>query len=74
DLVAEITRQTDAGRVTYVARSEDPRDYKVDCAKIGAVLGFVPQMTVADGIRELTGALAAGAYPEPWDRRYRNTD
>jgi nucleoside-diphosphate-sugar epimerase len=73
DLVDEIRRQTDAGHVAYVTRAEDPRDYKVDFTKVAAVLGYAPRLTVADGIRELLAALDGGAFPDPWDRRHRNS-
>ena len=36
DLVEEIGRQTDRGKVSYVHRDEDPRDYKVSFDKIRA--------------------------------------
>ena len=34
DIVEEIGRQTDRGKVSYVTRDEDPRDYKVSFDKI----------------------------------------
>lgn len=73
DLVKEIRRQTDRGTVSYVARSEDPRDYKVSFDEIRAVLGFETLMTVPDGIGEVIAALDAGNYADPFDGRYKNT-
>jgi nucleoside-diphosphate-sugar epimerase len=73
DLVCAIRRQTDAGHVAYVTRAEDPRDYKVDFTKAATILGYTPHLTVADGIRELLAALAGGTFPDPWDRRHRNS-
>jgi nucleoside-diphosphate-sugar epimerase len=72
DLVEEIGRQTDSGRVTFVKRDEDPRDYKVSFDKIRDVLGFETLMTVPDGIGEVLAALDAGSFPDPFERRYRN--
>ncbi len=72
DLVAEIGKQLDRGRVSYVHRDEDPRDYKVSFEKIRAVLGFETLMTVPDGISEVLAALDAGAFGNPFDGRYRN--
>jgi nucleoside-diphosphate-sugar epimerase len=72
DLVAEIRRQTDRGKVTYVPREEDPRDYKVSFEKIRAQLGFETLMTVPDGITELLDALDAEEFGDPFDARYRN--
>jgi len=74
DLVEAIRAQTDRGSVRYVARSEDPRDYKVNFDKIHARLGYETLMTVPDGIAEVLAALEAGTFPDPFARRYRNID
>ncbi len=58
--------------VSYVARDEDPRDYRVNCDKIKTTLGFVPASTVADGIHEIASALATGLISDPYSPRYRN--
>jgi nucleoside-diphosphate-sugar epimerase len=73
DLVEQIRRQIDRGEVTFVPRDEDPRDYKVSFDKIGKTLGFAVTMTVPAGVAELIEALDAGAFPEPFDNRYRNS-
>ncbi len=72
DLVQEIGRQVDRGRVSYVKREEDPRDYKVSFDKIRAELGFETLMTVPDGIAEIVAALDAEAFGDPFDARYKN--
>jgi nucleoside-diphosphate-sugar epimerase len=72
DLVEEIGKQTDRGKVSYVKRDEDPRDYKVSFDKIRAELGFQTLMTVPDGIAEIIAALDQGAFGDPYDARYRN--
>jgi nucleoside-diphosphate-sugar epimerase len=72
DLVAEIGKQLDRGRVSYVHRDEDPRDYKVSFEKIRSVLGFETLMLVPDGIAEIIAALDAGQFGDPFDGRYRN--
>lgn len=72
DLVEEIGRQTDKGNVTYVKKSEDPRDYKVSFDKIKAVLGFETTMTVPDGIGEVIAGLDSGQFGDPFDGKYRN--
>jgi nucleoside-diphosphate-sugar epimerase len=72
DLVEEIGKQIDRGKVSYVKRNEDPRDYKVSFDKIRAELGFETLMTVPDGIAEIIGALDAGTFGDPYDARYRN--
>jgi nucleoside-diphosphate-sugar epimerase len=72
DLVEEIGKQVDRGKVSYVKRDEDPRDYKVSFDKIRAELGFETLMTVPDGIAEIIAALDANAFGDPYDARYRN--
>jgi nucleoside-diphosphate-sugar epimerase len=72
DIVEEIGKQTDRGKVSYVRRDEDPRDYKVSFDKIRAELGFETLMTVPDGIAEILAGLDAGAFGDPFDPRYRN--
>ncbi|MBU8933911.1 MAG: NAD(P)-dependent oxidoreductase [candidate division Zixibacteria bacterium] len=58
--------------ISYVARDEDPRDYRVNCDKIKTTLGFVPASGVMDGIREIIATLAAGLISDPDSSRYRN--
>jgi nucleoside-diphosphate-sugar epimerase len=72
DLVEEIRRQIPTGRVTYVRRDEDPRDYKVSFDKVRERLGFHTLMTVPEGITEVIRGLDSGDFPEPFDARYRN--
>jgi nucleoside-diphosphate-sugar epimerase len=73
DVVDIIRSQIDRGRVSFVHRDEDPRDYKVSFDKIARVLGFDPAMTVADGVAEIVAALDSGRFRDPFDRRHRNT-
>jgi nucleoside-diphosphate-sugar epimerase len=72
DLVEEIQSQLDRGKVTFVHRDEDPRDYKVSFDKIREVLGFETELTVPDGIAEIGRALDEDRWPDPWGARYRN--
>jgi nucleoside-diphosphate-sugar epimerase len=72
DLVEEIRKQVDRGKVSYVRRDEDPRDYKVSFDRIRAELGFETLMTVPDGIGEIIAALDAEAFGDPFDGRYKN--
>jgi len=72
DLIEEIRKQTDRGKVTYVHRDEDPRDYKVSFDKIRSQLGFETLMTVPDGIAEVIAGLDAGTFGDPFDPRYKN--
>ncbi|MFH1374533.1 MAG: NAD(P)-dependent oxidoreductase [bacterium] len=59
-------------RVSFVDRTDDPRDYRVDCRRIGTELGFSVTRKVPDGIREIASAIASGLIDNPRDPRYRN--
>jgi nucleoside-diphosphate-sugar epimerase len=72
DLVEEIRRQIDTGRVTFVHRDEDPRDYQVSFDKIRSRLGFKTLMTVRDGISEVVETLSADGFGDPFADGYRN--
>ena len=72
DIVEAIQGQIDSGTVKYVHRDEDPRDYKVSFDKVREALGFETLNTLPEGIAELIAALSDGAFPDPYDRRYRN--
>ena len=72
DIVGVIQSQMDSGKVSFVPKDEDPRDYKVSFDKVKAVLGFETLMTVPDGIAEVAAALSSGTFDDPFDRKYRN--
>src|SRR4051812_41251010 len=72
DLVEVIRERTDRGKVEYVTRQEDPRDYKVSFDKIRDALGYQVTMTVPRGVEELMAALDDGRFPDAFDGRYRN--
>jgi nucleoside-diphosphate-sugar epimerase len=72
DLVEMITSHLGRGKVSYVHRTEDPRDYKVSFERIKDELGFVPAHTVPGGVAEVTTALDAGRFGDPFDPRYSN--
>lgn len=50
--------------VRYQEHGTDPRNYRVDFAKIRERLGFEPRHTVPDGIRELVAALEQNMFAE----------
>jgi nucleoside-diphosphate-sugar epimerase len=72
DLVEMIRSQTDRGTVSFVHRSEDPRDYKVSFDRIARVLGFRTEMTVADGVAEIIAALDARRFADPFGHGHTN--
>ena len=72
DLVELARERLPTGTVSFVQRTEDPRDYKVSFDKIRDRLGYDVTMTVPAGIDEVATALEAGEFPEPFGGRYRN--
>ena len=72
DLVELITGELGRGEVTYVKRSEDPRDYKVSFERIRSELGFEPKERVPDGVREIVAALEAREFGDPYAAHFRN--
>ncbi|MDP6389505.1 MAG: SDR family oxidoreductase [Alphaproteobacteria bacterium] len=53
--------------------SDDDRSYRVNSDKIAEKLGFVPEFTVEDAIRDLCQAFRTGALPNSFDDdRYYN--
>jgi nucleoside-diphosphate-sugar epimerase len=53
-------RLSSPANVDFVAKAEDPRDYRVSFAKAQRVLGFSPVYTVSTGIDEIICALSHG--------------
>ena len=68
-IIAEILKQIPEGRVAYQDHGSDPRNYRVDFAKIRDRLLFEPAYTVPDGIRELIEALKQNAFVKINHRR-----
>jgi nucleoside-diphosphate-sugar epimerase len=73
DLVEIIGEAVPRGRVSFVHRDEDPRDYKVSFAKVKQRLGFEPEMRVPAGVREIAKGLDEEAFGDPFDATHRNT-
>ena len=58
-IIREINKLVD-GDIKYVAKDEDPRDYRVDFSKIKNELGFSISKTVPDGIKEIKKIVESG--------------
>ena len=71
-IVEAILKQIPTGKVRYVAKNEDPRDYRVNFDKIRNQLGFKIARRVPDGIAELRSVLGSGLIANPDDKRYSN--
>ena len=52
-IVDEILKLIPDGKVKYVYKDEDPRNYRVDFTRIKDQLGFEISRTVPDGIAEV---------------------
>jgi nucleoside-diphosphate-sugar epimerase len=63
EMVASIVGDT---AVELRGEAPDPRDYRVSFAKIRSVLGFEPEHSVADGIREVVAAVRADPALRRW--------
>ena len=60
------------GKVSIIPEMDDKRSYRVQCDKIAKVLGFVPDYTVEDGIREILDVLRSGKIENADDIKYHN--
>jgi nucleoside-diphosphate-sugar epimerase len=59
-------------KVTFQAKAEDPRDYRVNCDKIRRALEFTISTRVPEGIAELADMVKQGVISNPDDPRYYN--
>ena len=72
DLVEMITGHLGRGDVEFVERNEDPRDYRVSFERVRSELGFTVSQRVPDGIAEVTDALEAGRFEDPFGAGHSN--
>jgi len=71
-LVEEILKLIPDGRVKYVHKDEDPRDYRVSFEKIRNILGFSITKTVPDGIKQIADVIRSGMLRNPDDPKFSN--
>lgn len=71
-LAEEIAKVAPEMQVSYVQRTEDPRDYRVNFDKITNELGFQITKTVPDGIREIYTVIKTGIIDDPYGPKFRN--
>lgn len=76
DIVDLVTSRLPGRRVTYRDNSSDPRNYRVDFAKLRDDLGFKCEVSAADGVDEIIAAFERGRFADVEDRRdfYGNYD
>jgi nucleoside-diphosphate-sugar epimerase len=71
-IVEELLRQVPKGKVKFVHKEDDPRDYRVKFEKIKETLGFQITKTVPEGIHDILTSLRSGIFEDPEDQRYYN--
>jgi nucleoside-diphosphate-sugar epimerase len=71
-LMEEIQKQIPEAKAIYVERTEDPRDYRVNCDKIKNELGFAITKRVPDGIREIIKLMRSGIITDAHSQKFRN--
>ena len=60
------------GKIKYVSKDEDPRDYRVDFTKIKNNLGFEISKNLDDGIKEIKKIVESGVITDPFSKKFRN--
>ncbi len=71
-LMEEIQKQIPTAKAIYVDKTEDPRDYRVNCDKIRDQLGFTITKKVPDGIREINKLMQSGMITDAHSAKFRN--
>jgi nucleoside-diphosphate-sugar epimerase len=71
-LMEEIQKQIPSAKAIYVEKTEDPRDYRVNCDKIKDVLGFTITKKVSQGIAEIIKVMNSGIINDPYGAKFKN--
>jgi len=71
-IVDELLRLVPEGKVKYVKKKEDPRDYRVRFDKIEKELGFRISKTVPEGMNDILRSIRLGIIDDPENQRYYN--
>jgi nucleoside-diphosphate-sugar epimerase len=71
-LMEEIQKQLPETKVIYVDKTDDPRDYRVNCDLIKTELGFTITKKVPDGIREIAKLMKSGLITDAHSQKFRN--
>ena len=72
DLVEILRERFPDGKVDFVHKDEDPRDYRVSFEKFATRTGFRAERSVEDGIDEVLALVQSGLLADPYDPVYRN--
>ena len=71
-LAQELLKVVPDAKIEYVARQEDPRDYRVDFTRIRETLGYRITKRVPDGLLEIHRILVDGMLRDPDSKAYQN--
>ena len=71
-LINEIKKVIPSAKIKFIAKNDDPRDYRVNCDKIKNELGFKITKTVPDGIMEIKRVIQENLIKDPEDQKYYN--
>ena len=72
DIVELLNARFPDGKVEFVHKDEDPRDYRVSFEKFARSVEFEAEHTLAEGIDEVHGLLQSGLLDDPYAPAYRN--
>ena len=68
----ELLRLVPTGKIKYVKKDEDPRDYRVKFEKIRNELGFAISKIVPEGMDEILRSIRLGIIADPDNQRFYN--
>ena len=71
-LADELLKIYPQGKIKYIHKDEDPRDYRVDFSKIRNELNFNITKTVPISMREIANILNNELLLNPFDKKYQN--
>ena len=69
----ELMKLIPEGRIKYVKKEDDPRDYRVKFDKLRDELGFEISKTVPEGMDEILRSIRLGIIEDPDNQRFYNT-
>lgn len=74
ELVRLVQQEVRGTEIEYknLSFGGDMRDIRVSFRKIRETLGFEPEISILDGVREVRDAIEQGLIKDPNDARYRN--
>jgi len=69
-IVDEVVRNVPGARIRYQEKGKDPRNYRVNFAKIRRILDFVPETSVSAGVAEILTACRKGLFDHVEEQRH----